>query len=412
MKEQNFLALVYDLQSLEDISRSCLPRSTMTIITPLQETPENEALFKGFRKVIIVKDYLNSALVESLVVTHHQKHPFDALIALHEVDILRGGYLRDYLGLPGQDSQSAQAYRCKTQMKHILKKHNFLIPSFKSVQSAVDVLAFMDHHSYPVILKPDLGTGSRGVHIIDSKRQLYTLLKKKKVFAPNQPLDWQIEEFIPGQMYHINGIVVHNEVIASWPSHYPHQSIEMTQGRFASSILLSPENPLTQKLNDYAKKLIQVLPTPSHTVFHLEVFVTATNEIVFCEIASRIGGKGVRNSWFESFGVDLGKIFVESQALGNAYPKLDLPVLKPRVLTGEIWFPARQGTLKSVEKMCPYPWVKEYHVFFKAGDQINKAQDINSCVGGTPLFTGGSEKEMHHRLNEFVHWFTTHTRWQ
>ncbi len=412
MKTPNYLALVYDLQSLNDISRSDLSLNSVTVITPLKLFQESPPSFLGFKKSIPIRNYLNSAHVESIVVSLHQEHPWDRIIALHEVDILRAGILRDHLKIPGQGLESARAFRQKTLMKQILRDKNIPVPQFISIDSPLATLKFVDHHTYPVILKPDLGTGSRGVHVISSKRQLLSLWKKNNLFLTNQFMDWQMEEYIEGEMFHINGLVIDHELVACWPSWYPNQSIEMTRGKFASSVLLSPENPLTQPLNEYTKKVLNVLPTPQHTAFHLEVFVSRNNEIIFCEIASRIGGKGVRNSWLESFNIDLGKYFVESQVYGENYRFPKRSALQPSVLSGEIWFPSRQGILKSIPTTCPYPWVKEYQIFFKAGQRISKTQDINGCIGGTPLFTGTSDAEMLDRLNLFSQWFESQTLWQ
>jgi hypothetical protein len=407
----HIIGLIYELQCLDDLARSNLGSHTLSLIVPEELIKENPKKFLNFPNVIPVKGYLESASVESLIFKHHKRQPIDRIVAVHEVDILRAAKLRQLLNLPGQNFESAQHFRRKTMMKQCLKNHGFLVPSFAPIQSAADILDFMNHHSFPLILKPDLGTGSRGVTILHSQNQVLSFLKKKRVFPANQPLDWQIEEFIPGQMYHINGLVLHGQVVASWPALYPHQSIKMTQGHFASSILLSQENPLTNKLNSYAKHILEILPTPLHTAFHLEVFVTPSDEIIFCEIASRIGGKGVRLSWLESFGIDLGKIFVEAQVAWENYSDAKKHFLKPSVLSGEIWFPTRQGTLQAIEKICPYTWVKDYQVFFKPGERITKSQDINSCVAGTALFIGSNESEMHQRLGEFVHWFETHTHW-
>lgn len=228
----------------------------------------------------------------------------------------------------------------------------------------------------------------------------------------NQTVDLHIEEFIDGTMYHVNGIVCDGQIVACWPSVYPQPSIAMQQGKYAASYLLDQTNPLVVRLNDYAHRVLAALPSPMNTVFHLEVFVKPSQEIIFCEIASRIGGKGVRSSWQESFEINLGKFFIESQTDKIHSPVTTTGSLQPKILTGEIWFPILPGKLEGIEKHCPFPWVQDYQIFYQPGDTIHgQAQDVNECLAGIQLLTADNEIEMQHRMDEIVAWFTTKTTW-
>jgi hypothetical protein len=407
------LVLIPDWQSFNDLASSGLNPEDVIVLARANLLKENIACFQPFHKVIAVKNYLNSGEVEARAYREYQKAPYQHLIAIQEVDILRAGRLRTLLKLPGQSYESACAFRNKVLMKQILQKTNFRIPAFREVQNPCDIMDFIKDHPFPILLKPNLGTGSQGVVVFHSQTDVFTFLKQSNALMVNQPVDLQIEEFIQGQMYHVNGLVHQGQVVACWPSIYPQPSIRMQQGKYASSYLLHHENPLVPQLNEYAHQVLQALPTPENTAFHLEVFVTPDQEIVFCEIASRIGGKGVRLSWKESFEIDLGKVFIETQA--HLAPKnFDKQrKLKPKMLSGEIWFPVLQGTLQSVASKCPFEWVKNYHVFYQAGDKIKgKAKNIEQCLAGISLLTAQTEREMQQRLEDVAFWFHSKTSWR
>lgn len=408
-----YLALASDLQSLQDILNSSLNHEEIILLLPHDLAEKQSLLLGKIGTLIKVKNYLNSGEVETIAYTQFQKTPYQRIIATQEIDILRAARLRELLHLPGQVYESALAFRQKTVMKEILHQHGIKgIPAFKAVNSPADIIEFMNTHSFPLVVKPDLGTGSEGIAILHTPRQVFSYLEETSLFQVNQPLDMQIEPFIDGKMYHINGFVQEGKVTSCWPCVYPHQSIGMTMGKYASSYLLPHTHPLVPRLNRYAQEVLTALPTPKDTPFHLEVFINQADEIIFCEIASRIGGKGVRQAWETSFGFPLSKMFVHSQAGNVLNSPLPLFPDRPACLTGEIWFPTQPGRLEEIEQQCPFPWVKDYQTFYKAGDIIQQeAKNINECLCGIPLLIAETELEMQHRLETIVDWIQTTIKW-
>lgn len=407
-----YLALAYDSQSLHDILNSSLNLRKTTLLLPFSLYKKQHSTLGDFKKIIKIKNYLGSGEVETAVYTECSKDHYQGIIATHEVDILRVARLRDLLHLPGQSYESALAFRRKTIMKRILQQNGIKVPLFKCIESPSDVIEFMNNTSLPLVIKPDLGTGSEGVNILQTQKEVLSYLKKSPLFLANQHPDMEIEEFVEGRMYHINGFILNGKIVGCWPSIYPQQSICMSQGKFASSYLLHHDNPLVPRLNAYTQRVLEALPTPSNTPFHLEVFINKDNEIIFCEIASRIGGKGVRQSWLESFNIPLSRLFVHTQANFQNVNESYLFPNNPNYLTGEIWFPTKQGRLENIELECPFPWVKEYHVFYKAGDVIHKKmKNINDCLCGVSLVVANTEEEMQKRLDKIEQWVYKTVKW-
>lgn len=410
-----YLALAYDTHSLQDILGSSIDLKQTTLILPFSLYKEHSLTLTSVGKVIKVKNYLNSGDVETIAYKEFHKNSYNYIIATHEIDILRAARLRKLLQLPGQSYESAIAFRQKTTMKEILKQKGIKgIPLFQSIKSPADVIEFMNKNTFPVVIKPDLGTGSEGIKILKNQDDVLSYLKQSSVFQANQPVDMQIEEFINGKMYHINGFVMNGKLVNCWPSVYPHQSIGMVEGKFASSYLLHPTNPLVPRLNEYTQQVLKALPTPLHTPFHLEVFINEADEIIFCEIASRIGGKGVRQSLQESFNLSLSHLFVQAQmgVLDNAASTPASFFDQPQCLTGEIWFPTQPGQLKNIELDCPFPWVKDYKTFYKKGDVVHQqVKNINDCLCGISLLTADTEEEMQVHLEDIVQWIQETVKW-
>lgn len=412
MSLPKLFALAYDSQSLQDILNSSLNLKETTLVLPSVLYNDHFSSLNVFGKIIKTRNYLSTGEVETIAYTEYSRNPYQGIIASHEVDILRSARLRDLLQLPGQSYESALAFRQKTVMKRILHQNGVKVPFFKNVESASDVIEFIRHTPFPIVIKPNLGTGSEGVDIFQNQKEVLNYLKKSSLFQENSSINMQVEEFVEGTMYHINGFILNGKVISCWPSVYPQQSICMAQGKFASSYLLQHNNPLVSRLNSYAQRVLEILPTPSSMPFHLEVFINKNDEIIFCEIASRIGGKGVRHSWMESFNISLSRLFIQSQAnlidLAGSYHFPN----NPNCLTGEIWFPVKQGRLENIEQECPFPWVKEYYAFYQNGDIIHKKlKNINDCLCGVSLIIADTEEEIKKRLNEIEKWVYKTVRW-
>jgi len=71
---------------------------------------------------------------------------------------------------------------------------------------------------------------------------------------------------------------------------------------------------------------VKALGGPACFPFHAEFFVTPEGEPVFCEIASRTGGAGVRHQLWYLFGLAADKTFAQWQAEDEVTnPELGIP---------------------------------------------------------------------------------------
>lgn len=110
--------------------------------------------------------------------------------------------------------------------------------------------------------------------------------------------------------------------------------------------------------------------------------------------------------------VFLSQLFVHTQAgIPIDADQLNFSSL-PGCLTGEIWFPTKFGRLTAIESVCPFPWVKDYQIFYHPGDVFQKqAKNINDCLGGASLLIASTEMEMLEHLKVFENWFQKTVKW-
>lgn len=316
---------------------------------------------------------------ESFCYELYQSTPYDRLIAPLESDILWAGRLRDLLSIPGQSYKSALLFRDKFLMKKHVKKFGFKTPSFAKIESESDLLAFIEKEKFPVLVKPRRGTASEGIYILKNFEEV-KIFSKNNISLQHEN-HFLAESYILGNVYQIDGLVKNGKLIFAWPSATIRRCLDICSGSAVGRHFLSDQHPLLKGLLQYAKNIIETFPTGDAMIFHLECFHENKNNFTFCEIASRVGGLRGRDTWIESFGIDLGKEAMRAQA--------DLPLsvtvdseLKPKNISGYILFPKRDGFLQSMPLDCSVPGVIEYTPFIKPKESYQKSNGLRdiACV--------------------------------
>ncbi len=201
-------------------------------------------------------------------------------------------------------------------------------------------------------------------------------------------------------MYHIDGIVCEGKIIAAWPSKYINTCLEMAEGKPTGSYLLPPSNPLIPKLIKYTQNVLLALPTPRDTGFHLEVFCDG-QDIIFCEIASRIGGPWINDVWVRGMNLNLKKEFIRAQTL--LCPITQSYLATPNELVGGIIFPPRKGVVKKINYNCELSRVIEYQAFLKAQESLSSPDGMLGHILYF-IFTGNSQEEIEQKAQEIIGW--------
>src|SRR6185436_13165598 len=90
-------------------------------------------------------------------------HPVNAVLALGDRPTVMAAYLSRLLGLPGHPPEAATAARDKRLLREKLKAAGLPAPSHLTVPMTVDPATLLDRVVMPVVVKPTVLSGSRGV---------------------------------------------------------------------------------------------------------------------------------------------------------------------------------------------------------------------------------------------------------
>jgi hypothetical protein len=191
------------------------------------------------------------------------------------------------------------------------------------------------------------------------------------------------ELVVEGVLYHVNA-VVHRGVpllTAAAPYLPGMANIDFASGSPFVSVMLD-EDDLKRRLQAMSDRVIEVLGLVDG-VTHMECFVTAEGEIVFCEIAARPGGGGIVGMIEAQYGVNFARAALLLEAgFGERVMPPSQPA--PDTLAGLIGFRLpRSGFLRRVPAAIDFgdDWIRAVTIDHEPGGFIAAAAHCTDFVG-------------------------------
>lgn len=226
----------------------------------------------------------------------------DRLIVFSESLQDLAAQLREEFDIPGKRPEENRLGRDKLVMKNKVSAAGLRTPRYTSVSDTeVDrAVAFALTARYPLILKPVDGQSSHGVRKIDSEAQL-----RVEVASLPSHSRWDLEEYIEGSLLHIDGLVdPKGKVTLAVPSRYVNTCLAFTQGAPLGAVMLEPGTPLHGRVVKFSVQCIEAIGLKA-CPFHLEIFHTTGDDLVFLEVGARVGGADVPSVMHQATGINL-----------------------------------------------------------------------------------------------------------
>jgi hypothetical protein len=255
------------------------PFGVRTVVVSDRDGPQYSDLHEG--TCVHLVDSLNYESILRIATDHGDLVGMSTCSELFLEDVAA---VREALGLPGPRPDDVASMRDKWIMKQIAFQAG--IPTAWGVLAS-DAMTVLAEQTCPerLFLKPRRLSGSRGVREMRDMNDVARTLRE--IGASLE--DFLIEEFIDGDLYHIDGVVALGriEFVLSRYSRPTHRSGGPTP--------LSSHTVDDRVLNAHASAFIQRVVRAwgiENDVFHCEAFLL-DNMFIFCEIAGRPGGAGV-----------------------------------------------------------------------------------------------------------------------
>jgi len=264
-------------------------------------------------------------------------HPIDRIVALDEFDMENVAALREHLRIPGMGLTTMRYFRDKLAMRGRAQESGILVPEFVHVLNYDDLKNFMARVKAPWLLKPRSQASGIGMKKIHEPAELWPLLDQ----LGDQQSFFLLEQFVPGDVFHVDSIVSERKVVFAEAHMYGKPPLDVSHqgGIFTTRTLsrISSESKALLKMN---RALIEAMGLV-RGVTHAEFLRGHHNgQIYFIEIAARVGGAYISDVIEAATGVNLWREWARIEVGGGKTP-YELPNVR-RDYAGVVISLARQ----------------------------------------------------------------------
>lgn len=215
-----------------------------------------------------------------------RQQPIDRIVALDDYDVETAAALREHLQLEGMGDSAARRFRDKLAMRVAAQRAGLPVPPFSAVFNNAAVARFLAEVPPPWLLKPRMLAGSEGIHKLTEPEAVWQLLDS----LGDRRSYYLIEQFIPGEVYHVDALVWQRQVVFALASRYGLPPMTALQGRGVFSTQVLPQNgELARALLALNAQVIAAMGRewgPTHSEF----IRGEDGTLYFLETAARVGG--------------------------------------------------------------------------------------------------------------------------
>ncbi|OLE81941.1 MAG: ATPase [Acidobacteria bacterium 13_1_20CM_2_65_9] len=250
-----------------------------------------------------------------------RRHRIERITALDDFDVEMGAMLREHLQVPGMGRTTASRFRDKLAMRMKARNLGIPVPEFAPVFTDQDVNDWLARVAPPWMLKPRSSAAAIGIKKVNSHDELWRALHA----AGDQRSRCVLEQFVPGDVYHVDSIVWDGGVIFAVAFKYgrPPMQIAHEGGIFITRRLAdgSAEGSALLALNQRLQDGLGLRRGVSHTEFIRQdtggVPLEPGREFVFLETSARVGGAFIVDTIEAGTGINLWREWAKIEVAGE-----------------------------------------------------------------------------------------------
>ncbi|MBF6594208.1 MAG: ATP-grasp domain-containing protein [Thermaceae bacterium] len=161
-------------------------------------SPQLKAALSEYYKVSDMHNY--EELVRALGYFTHKYGKIERLDSMSEYWLETEAMLREDFNIFGLRPADMDKVKRKSVMKELFRKAGMRVAPGKVCRDPVELQDFVDEVGYPVVAKPDIGVGAAKTYKITGDAEL------KDYIAHKPPVEYIVEEFIPGRIVTYDGL--------------------------------------------------------------------------------------------------------------------------------------------------------------------------------------------------------------
>jgi biotin carboxylase len=237
----------------------------------------------------------------------------DRVVPLDDFDVETAAALREHLRIPGMGDTTARYFRDKLAMRVKARDHGILVPEFVHALNHARMHEFTERVAPPWVLKPRAEASAIGIKKISTPSELWPLLEE----LGDKQSFYLIEQFIPGDIFHVDSIISEREIVFTAVSKYGKPPMEVAHG---GGVFLTRNIPRqsadAQALETLNQELLRTLGLV-RGVTHTEFIKGGDGRFYFLETASRVGGANIAEVVEAATGINLWREWARIEVAGE-----------------------------------------------------------------------------------------------
>jgi biotin carboxylase len=270
-------------------------------------------------EVVTMPPFLTTEQILNTVSWMARAKRFDRIVALDEFDLEIAAQIREHMRVPGMGVTTSAYYRDKLAMRTSAKESGFLVPEFCRVLNYDELREYMDRVKPPWLLKPRAEASALGIRKIEEPEQLWRALDE----LGDRQSRFLLEQFVPGDIFHVDSVVNDSEVLFSLAHQYGKPPFEvMHEGGVFTTRTVDRGSREWQELTALNAGLAPSLGMVRGVTHAEYIRAHADGRYYFLEIAARVGGAFISDLVETASGVNLWREWAKLEVCnlrGQAY---------------------------------------------------------------------------------------------
>ena len=226
----------------------------------------------------------------------------DRVVALDDFDVEKAALVREHFRISGMGQTTARYFRDKLAMRVRAKDAGINVPIFSPLFNDVEITEYLQKTTAPWVIKPRSEASAAGIKKVHSFDEAWNTIHD----LGEDRHHFLIEQFKPGDVYHVDALTLDHKVIFERSSQYLSTPFEVAHGggvfRSVTVELSSKDTKALKKMNESVMKAFGMNFSASHTEF---IKCHEDGQFYFLETASRVGGAHLAEMVEASSGINL-----------------------------------------------------------------------------------------------------------
>lgn len=276
--------------------------------------------------VFYIPDEKKRWKLEELIlgVSHLARHTeIHRIVPLDDFDLEKASALREHLRVPGMGETTTRHFRDKLAMRMKAAEDGLPVPAFVHVLNDARMAEFCAHVPPPWVLKPRHMAGAIGIQKIRTEADMWAVTEA----LGDERSYYLLEEFVAGDVYHVDSIVSERDVVVAIVSRYGTPPFDVSHGGGVfTTRVIDPASIEARELVELNARVLQSLGLV-RGVSHTEYIRGRDGRVIFLETSARVGGAHIAELVEAAAGFNLWAEWAKIEIGGGKTPYIP-PVLR------------------------------------------------------------------------------------